>query len=100
MADVSARPGIESPDRAGADPRYEAVVYRTADEGTEINLYVDGRPCEVIEYHIDPLRGYSQRDWDDTRDRDMATASPAARERLAQIYADARPTLLDDEDGA
>lgn len=74
--------------------RYEVVVYRDPDDATEIHVFVDGRSAEVIEYHVDPTRGYTAEDWADTRAANLAAASPAARARLETIYAAARPELL------
>ncbi|MEU2251723.1 hypothetical protein [Nocardia xishanensis] len=65
----------------------EVVVARDPDGPTEIQVFIDGFPRTITEYHVDPGAGWTWTDWTRARDHNLANASPAARAALRQVYA-------------
>lgn len=66
------------------------VVYRDPDNGTEVAVFVDGRRDENVGITVvDPGRGHTRADWDDSAALALEGASPAAVELLTDWYAQA-----------
>lgn len=65
----------------------EVIVVRDPDGPTEIQVFVDGFPRTVTEYHVDPGAGWTWTDWTRARDDNLANASHAARAALRKVYA-------------
>lgn len=72
----------------------ELVIYRNPDASTEIDLFIGGKHCNANEFHVDPLYGSTEEDWNESRDQNIAAASAAASARLTEIYSTVRPTFL------
>ncbi|WP_431958098.1 hypothetical protein [Nocardia lijiangensis] len=70
-----------------AAPVIEVIVSRDPDGPTGIQVFLDGAPRTVTEYHVDAGAGWTWTDWTRARDHDLAIASPAARTALREAYA-------------
>lgn len=88
LSDLNAHLGRAHDDRepvtapGGAEPRIEALVDRDSDGGTDVQLFMDGKPVGFDEYVVDPGWGYEWEDWAESRAADLASASPAVAEVL------------------
>ncbi|MBP1054028.1 hypothetical protein J6397_28110 [Rhodococcus qingshengii] len=69
-------------------PELELVVVRDPDGGTEVTAFLGGQPYPATEYVIDAGHGADWHGWKETRDANLAAASPAARAELLDAYDD------------
>lgn len=65
----------------------EIIAVRDPDGGTDIQAFVDGVPVTHDLYSIDAGAGWAWSDWCESRDYDLAQASPGARPFVEQAYA-------------
>ena len=91
LADLNGYLGRLHDDQAPAEqqPRIELVIVRDPDGGTDATMFLDGAELadtDVSEYVIDAGRGHVYRDWIESRDCVVESASPAAAELLRASY--------------
>lgn len=71
-----------------ADRQVEAVVVRHPDGSVDVHIFIDGVETAVTDFTIDAGAGWCWADWKHSRDRNLSTASPAARQAMLTAYAD------------
>ncbi len=69
-------------------PEVEIAAVRDPDGPTSFELFVDGTPVVATEYVIDAGAGWGWTEWKETRDHNLAAASPAVRAVLLAHYVD------------
>lgn len=69
-----------------AHSRVEVVAYRDEDGGTDVNVFLDGRPITAEVTVVDPGAGWTTADWHQHRQMETERASPAAAALIGEHY--------------
>ncbi|MET4614077.1 hypothetical protein ABIC28_005090 [Rhodococcus sp. PvR044] len=69
-------------------PELELIIVRDPDGYTHVDAFLGGEPIDATEYVIDAGAGADWEGWKETRDENLAAASPAARAALLGHYDD------------
>ena len=69
-------------------PELELIIVRDPDGGNDVQAFLGGEPIDATEYVIDAGSGIEWESWKETRDRNLAAASPQARAALIPAYDD------------
>ncbi|PCK23257.1 hypothetical protein [Rhodococcus qingshengii] len=69
-------------------PELELVIVRDPDGGTTVEAFLGGKPILATEYVIDAGSGGDWEGWKETRDENLAAASPKVRTALLSAYDD------------
>ncbi len=64
----------------------ELVVVRDPDGPVAITVFVDGVEHSATDYTVDAGAGWTWEEWVESRDHNLANASPAAQALLASAY--------------
>jgi hypothetical protein len=67
-------------------PTIEVVVDRDPDAGTDVTVFVNGEPVQVLSYTVDPGYGATRSDWLENREMLAATATPKAAELITSLF--------------